>query len=104
MTSAHQQLPKVPHSRLRVVVPISHVQKLLETSSAFARTFPNAKFIHHIPVICDETAEVTVDVTTCGTTAGEIANCLQLFLQAQNSAQSLGLEIGSIQYLGGTEV
>ena len=104
MTFAPPEVPKFPHARFSVLLPLQNLPGFLKMTSTCAGTFPCSNLLFMIPAGWDETVEVTIDITTADTTAGEIAYLLQVFLQAQNRTRSLNVDVGPIQYLGGTEV
>ena len=100
-----QQPPKVSLAQISVFLLLTQLHGFVEMISAFAKTFPGVKFMHKIPgICCDQNVEVTVEISTSDASAGEIATCLQIFLQTQDRVQSLDLVISSIQYLDGTDV
>ncbi len=72
-----------------------------------AQKFPNARIGFLLPATLNsDNMEVTIDIKTNDKSAGDIASSFQIVLQTQNCIKSLGCNVGvgSVQYLGGTEV
>lgn len=98
---------QVSHAKLIIYIPDTVIFKCIEIMTDQAQKFPNARIRFLLPgTLNSENMEVTIDIKTNDKSAGDIASYFQIVLQTQNCIQSLGcnLHVGSVQYLGGTEV